>query len=304
MGKSSERPMYENSNSSSRESEHDILGFHFGLFGNIEDVHVSNQEISHASFSGRDRSSSNIKRDFVPRTIDENISLIDIEQVNMSDSEVIFPDEDKVSQEIEVLNRRVHHLISLRTQKEVDKEREVKEKLMERDRLLRQIADLELFTQEKAKSEDEGPVIREILVPKTKPAYKSVVQPNREVLSDPQPLKNNVDKGKQKCMEGGSGSKTTTKISHMLSAHEREMERMRKEKEYLQMELDKVELEVANQEVKRKISYLKAPPIMFPSVDLNKPIPHQASLPPVKIQPNLPISTATANRAPVTNQGN
>lgn len=133
----------------------------------------------------------------------------------LSDSEEIFPDEDKVSQEIEDLHRRVHHLISLRAQKEVDKEREVKEKLIERDRLLRQIADLELLAQGKAKIE-EGPVIREILIPKTKPTYKSIVQPSREVISDPQLVRKDVDKGKQKCMEGGSGSKTTMEISHML----------------------------------------------------------------------------------------
>lgn len=83
MDKISERPVYANSNSSSCESEHDILGFHSSLFGNVEDVHVSNQEISHASFLGKDRSSSNIVRDSVPRTIDGNISLIDIDQVNI-----------------------------------------------------------------------------------------------------------------------------------------------------------------------------------------------------------------------------
>lgn len=254
--------------------------------------------------SGKDRNSSNNKRDYVPRTINGNISLIDIDQVNVSNSEEIFPDEDKVSKEIEVLNRRVHHLIFLRIQKEANKEREVIEKLIERDRLLRQIVDLELFTQEKAKSEDEGPLIREILVAKTNPPYKHVVQSNREVLSDPQPVRNNIDKGKQKCMEGGSGSKTTVEISHKLSTHEREMERMRKEKEDLQMELEKAELEATNQEVKRKINYLKAPPISFPSADLNKPVPQQASLPPVKIQSVLPISTVLVNITPVNNQGN
>lgn len=250
------------------------MGFHSGLFGNNEDVQILNQKISHASFFGKDGNSSNIKMDYVPRTIDGNISLIDIDQVNISDSKEIFPDEDKVSQEIEALNRRVHHLISLRAQKKENKEKEVKAKLIERDRLLRQIAELELFTQEKSKTEDEGPVIRKNLVPKINPVYKSVVQPNREVLSGPQPIRNNIDKGKQKCMEDGSRSKTTTKISSMLSAHEKEIDRMRKEKGDLQRELEKAELEAVNQEVKRKISYLKAPPIIFPSVDPSKPLLH------------------------------
>lgn len=86
-------------------------------------------------------------------------------------------------------------------------EKEVKAKLMERDRLLRQIADLELLAQEKEKSDDEGPVIREILIPKAKPTYRSIIQPNREVLSDPQPPKNNVAKGKQKWVDDGTRSR-------------------------------------------------------------------------------------------------
>lgn len=148
------------------------------------------------SLPGRDKSSSNVVRHSVPRTVDGNISLIDIDQVNISNSEEIFPDEDKLSQEIEDLNRKVHHLISLRAQKEANREKEVKAKLMERDRLLRQITDLELLAQEKEKSDDEAPVIREILVPKAKPAYRSVIQPSRELPSHPQPAKNNIDKGK------------------------------------------------------------------------------------------------------------
>ncbi|XP_059077179.1 uncharacterized protein LOC131876288 [Cryptomeria japonica] len=267
MGKISKRHVYARSNSSSRESEHDVFGFHSGLFGNVEDINVLNQ-------------------------------------VNISNSKEVFPNEDKISQEIEDLNTKVHHLISLRTQKEANKEREVKAKLMERDRLLRQIADLEVLAQEKAKSEDEGLVIREILVPKAKPACNSVTQPNREVFSDPQPIRNEVDKGKHKCMEDESGSKTIVEISHKLLAHEREMERMRKEKEDLQMELEKAELEAANQEVTRKIGYLKAPPIMFPLEGLNKPIPQQVSLPPVKIQPTLPINIETVSQAPIINHNN
>lgn len=86
-------------------------------------------------------------------------------------------------------------------------------------------------------------------------------------------------------MEDGSGSKATVEISQRLSAHAREMERMRKEKEDLQMELEKAELEAANQEVKRKIGYLKAPHIIFPSEDLNKLVPQQVSLPLLKFSP-------------------
>lgn len=136
-GKMFDWPIYAKSNSSSRDSEHDILGFHSGLFGNIDDASILNQDLSHASVSAKDRTSSNAIRHSVPRTIDGNISLIDIDQVNASDSKENFPDEDKVSQEIEDLNKRVHHLISLRAQKEANKEKEVKAKLMERDRLLR-----------------------------------------------------------------------------------------------------------------------------------------------------------------------
>lgn len=103
-----DQPIYAKSNSSSRDLEHDILGFHSGLFGNIDDVPILNQDLSHASVSAKDRTSSNAIRHLVPRTIDENISLIDIDQINASDCEENFPDEDKMSQEIEDLNKRVH----------------------------------------------------------------------------------------------------------------------------------------------------------------------------------------------------
>lgn len=102
------------------------------------------------------------------------MNLIDIDHVNISDSEEIFPDPDEVSQEIKALNKRVHQLISLRQQKEMDKENETKAKLIERDRLLRQIAYLELFTQEETKSKEEGPVIRENLTAKIGSAPKVV----------------------------------------------------------------------------------------------------------------------------------
>lgn len=80
----------------------------------MDDVQVLNQDLSRVSFFGKDGSSSNVVKHSMPRTVDGNISLIDIDQVNVSDSKEIFPNEDEVSQEIEDLNRKVHHLISLR----------------------------------------------------------------------------------------------------------------------------------------------------------------------------------------------
>lgn len=130
-----------------------------------------------------------------------------------------------------------------------------------------------MFTQEKTNSEEEGPLIRENLTAKINPAHKIVVQIGREVHSDPEPTRISIDKGKQKYMEIGSWSKTTKEISHGFSTHETKIERMRREREDLQRELEKVELEVANEEVKRKINYLKAPPTIFPSIDPNKPLP-------------------------------
>lgn len=76
------------------------------------------------------------------------------------------------------------------------------------------------------------------------------------------------------------------------------MERMRKEKEDLQMELEKAELEAANQEVKRKINYLKAPPITFPSEDLSKPNPQHISLPQGNTQPAVHTNIASASHIP------
>lgn len=119
------------------------------------------------------------------------------------------------------------------------KENETKTKLIERDRLLRQIADLELFTQQKPKSKEEGPVIRENLTAKVSLAPKVLVQTSREVQSDPQPTKIIIDKGKQKVIDIGSSSKTVDIVSrnetvhHGISLHEVEIERMRKEKENL-----------------------------------------------------------------------
>lgn len=72
----------------------------------------------------------------------------------------------------------------------------------------------------------------------------------------------------------------------------------------MQRELERVELEAANEEVKRKINYLKAPPIIFPSVDPNKPLPQHASHPPVKIQSSLPVSIVPVSQVPITNQSN
>lgn len=132
--------------------------------------------LSHTGISERDRNRSNARVDSLPQTIDENVSLIDIDHFNILDSEEIFPDTDEVSQEIEALNKRVHQLISLRKQKEMEKENETKKKLIERDRLLRQIADLELFTQEEPKSKEEVPIIRENLTAKISSTLKVVVQ--------------------------------------------------------------------------------------------------------------------------------
>lgn len=301
-GKMPDRPVYAKSNSSSRDSEHDILGFHSGLFGNIDDAPILSRDLSHVSVSAKDRTSSNAIRHSVPRTVDGNISLIDIDQINASDSEENYPDEDKMSQEIEELNKRVHHLISLRAQKEANKEKEVKDKIMERDRLLRQIADLEVLAKEKEKGDEEGLVIREILIPKIRPASKSVAQPSKEVSNDSQLPKVSLDKGKQIWVDDEVESKTAEGISHRILAHEREMERMRKEKEDLQMELEKVELEAANQEVKRKINYLKAPPITFPSEDLSKPNPQHISFPQVNTQPAVHTNIASASQIPSNKQ--
>ncbi|XP_059078219.1 uncharacterized protein LOC131876760 [Cryptomeria japonica] len=230
-----------------------------------------------ASLGEIDRNNFNVRVDSLPRTVDRNMSLIDIDHVNIFDSEEIFPDPDEVSLEIEALNKRVYQLISLRKQKEMEKENETKTKLIERDRLLRQIVDLELFTQEEPKSKEEGPVIRENLTAKISSAPKVVAQTNREVHSDPQPTKICADKGKHNVVETGAGSKIADVISrsgrvpHGMSLHEVEIEKMRKEKENLQRELEKFELEATNAEVRRKIDYLKAPPITFPSTDQSYP---------------------------------
>lgn len=65
-GKSSGRPVYANSNTSSHESEQDIMGFHTGLFGNNEDIQTFHQILSHTGISGRDRNSSNVRVDSLP----------------------------------------------------------------------------------------------------------------------------------------------------------------------------------------------------------------------------------------------
>lgn len=137
MGKSSKRPIYSNSNTSSHESKKDIMGFHSGLFGNNEDVKTLHQRVSQTGNSRKDRNSSNVRMDFVPQTLDKNISLIDIDQAHISYFEEVFPDPNELSLEIEVVNRRAHQLISLITWKEMKKENEIKAKLVERDKLLR-----------------------------------------------------------------------------------------------------------------------------------------------------------------------
>lgn len=76
-----------------------------------------------------------------------------------------------------------------------------------------------------------------------------------------------------------------------MSLHEIEIERMRKEKENLERELEKAELETTNAKVRRKIDYLKAPPIIFPSTDQSKPIPQYTSHSVMKTQPTMPMNT-------------
>lgn len=83
-GKSSKKPIGVNSNTS-HESKQDILGFHTGLFGNSEDVQNFHQGLPHTNIFERDRSSSNIRMDSVPQTIDGNVSFIYIDQVHISD---------------------------------------------------------------------------------------------------------------------------------------------------------------------------------------------------------------------------
>lgn len=238
-GKSSGWPVYANSNTLSHESEQDIMGFYTGPFGSNEDIQTLHQILSHTGTSRRDKNSSNVREDPFPWNIDGSVSLIYIDHVNISDWKEIFPDQDEVSQEIEALNKRVYHLISLRKQKEKEKENETKAKIIERDRLLRCIVDLELFTQEEPESKEEGPIIRENLTAKISSTPKFVVQTNREVHTDPQPTKICNDKEKQKVVETRSGSKTTNVVSgsgrvpHGMSLHKVEVERMRKEKENL-----------------------------------------------------------------------
>lgn len=79
---------------------------------------------------------------------------------------------------------------------------------------------------------------------------------------------------------------------------------MRREREDLQRELEKDKLEATNKEVKIKIDYLKAPSIIFPSTDPNKPPPQHVSHPVVKIQLTLPVNIVLVNQVPSINQNN
>lgn len=65
------------------------------------------------------------------------------------------------------------------------------------------------------------------------------------------------------------------------------------------MELEKAELEAVNQEVKRKINYLKAPPITFPSEDLSKPNPQHISFPQANTQPTVHANIASVSQIPM-----
>lgn len=61
------------------------------------------QRVSHTGISGKDRNSSYVRMNSIPWTIDGNISLIDIDQAHVSDSEEVFPDPNEVSLEIEAV---------------------------------------------------------------------------------------------------------------------------------------------------------------------------------------------------------
>lgn len=85
--KSSERLVYARSNASSHDSDQDIMGFHTGLFGTNDDIQTFHPILSNTSISGRDRHSPGNRASAILKTMEGNISLIDMDQLNVSDSE-------------------------------------------------------------------------------------------------------------------------------------------------------------------------------------------------------------------------
>lgn len=87
----------------------------------------------------------------------EKVNLIDLDDTSSFD--VTLPDPKDVFGDINSLRREIQKQAEFRVKREKEREVELRNAVIERDRLMRQLATMKLMNQEEPKPSVEGPVV-------------------------------------------------------------------------------------------------------------------------------------------------